>query len=490
MTVFEAALAWPPAPCDGEEQGSWVVRSHDARAASLVCLLAALSVLPACDGVVQPSGDQGTDSTWIVPRDATQPTVLASHHENCPHVTTSCRIEDEKCICPLDEIGVVSTPDPPTPPPPFPPPPPGWVSVPPSGGSGGGGSGDPCDRFGNCGADAELACPLNVTRGGFGQCTLTIDPPGAEVSVQQWGFKAPGLPAVLDQSAHTSWSGTLLTSGTVWVEFTVSGTEVIQSTELTVLPRTGSGWQWTAGDGITVGSGGLAWQGPPDRPGGVCRPGQPCPEGWIVQPHQNFSDGNGYSRAQVFGGPNQGLWYVTGVTVDVDMRAIVNPAFLPGGTAYPATGSDAQACGADPSSIVLIDFVGYNEECRFDLNHMVPFEAWMWDHETTHMTNAVTYVQQHQYPKWDARAVLEDLVHSSSSGLDDDAKELLEDIPLCVQRAAATHGHLGGILAGFPGTPVTTWWWKASAGSFEENPAGYKTWEGDPGPNPFTTPCF
>ena len=88
----------------------------------------------------------------------------------------------------------------------------------------------------------------------------------------------------------------------------------------------------------------------PDR--GVTCPG--CAEGDVPQhPRyvhpQNPVHGNGVARSQVSSGPNKGLWWVGGVTVDVKMASALNPDYLPGGVQRP------HGCGAS-SQLSLYDF--------------------------------------------------------------------------------------------------------------------------------------
>jgi hypothetical protein len=165
--------------------------------------------------------------------------------------------------------------------------------------------------------------------------------------------------------------------------------------------------------------------------------------------------------------------------MDVDMTALVNPDFLSGGTQYPATGADAEACGASPTTTVMVGFTPYNEACRGQT--MVPFETWAWDHEAEHMTNAVDYISDNR--RWDARNVLEDLVNASGPLLEADVADRLQDLPLCVQRAAATHGYLGT----FPGLPTATWFWGATPGAFYQRQQGDQWWP--VGDDPFASPC-
>lgn len=266
-------------------------------------------------------------------------------------------------------------------------------------------------------------------------------------------------------------------SGDVRVEFRAMGRDEIVSSTIKVKPRTG--WQWSPGDGITLAQGGMSWPFGYAAIGTVCRPGQACPGGWVVQPQSGFGHGNGYLRLRIDEGPNTGAWFVTDVGMNLHAVAILNPDYLPGGTEYPATGADAEACGAPGSATVMIGFIDYNELCRNQ--SMIPFETWAWEHETQHMVNASDYVAQ---SFWDPRKRLEGIVAVSADGLDALVQAELENLPMCVQRAAATHDHLGY----FRGIPTVTWFWQGA--SFYSLPQGSTWWYGNPNdPNPYASPC-
>lgn len=98
-----------------------------------------------------------------------------------------------------------------------------------------------------------------------------------------------------------------------------------------------------------------------------------------------------------------------------------------------------------------------------------------------HMLNAVIFIEQTP-SRWNPGVALEPLVASSAQGLDDAAADLLDLVPECVQRAAATHSQ----LQAFPGLPQDTWFRGASA-FFYQLPQGAAWWSG--GPNPYAAPC-
>lgn len=80
--------------------------------------------------------------------------------------------------------------------------------------------------------------------------------------------------------------------------------------------------------------------------------------------------------------------------MDVHMVGLVNPDYRPGGTQFPATGTDAVECGSSSSDTVMVSFVEYNEECRYEELYLQPFEDWAWNHETEHQTVTVQVIEQ------------------------------------------------------------------------------------------------
>jgi hypothetical protein len=111
---------------------------------------------------------------------------------------------------------------------------------------------------------------------------------------------------------------------------------------------------------------------------------------------------------------------------------------------------------------------------------MAPFENWAWDHEVTHGSNLVTYIQGYIHPTWDAPATLENIVGQPKSLAVQRATDRLANLPLCVQRAAAAHHHLGGMLTAFPGTPVPTWFWGPTQQQFYLVGANSAWWPAEP----------
>jgi len=376
----------------------------------------------------------------------------------CPTKLDACALvelhEDTRCLCTLDAIGepVPGGSGDPGPPPvwielpgfpepdfgswPFPPGGGSWPNLPPPGP----GECDPMGFMNSCFSTAYVSCSTLVERGSPGTCELTIEPAEALEEVYVWTFNGSTVNASYGVNS-TTWGGTLVQSGDVRVEFRAVGRDVTAGTKIEVVPR--SGWEWSTADGITTAQGGMTWPASSASVGLVCRPGQTCPlggGGWIVQPNSGFGHGTGYLRAPVSSGPNSGAWFVTAVTMNLHMVALRNPDYLSGGTSYPATGADAQACGESSSDTVMVGFTNYNEQCRGQ--SMTSFETWMWDHEGLHISNAI----------------------------DNAASDSLQNIPGCVQRAAATHGH----LATFAGIPTITWFWQQSA--FESRPQGDTWW--------------
>lgn len=454
--------------------------------------LRACLVMPliGCADVTQPLYDRDT-MYGTMARAAFQSLLSDS---TCIPTCTIVEVDGEAgCMCAIEGIAVnvPGGPGDPGPYPPWPEPPgfpesdPGIWPVPPGGGTWpnlpepGPGECDPDGITNSCFFSAELTCPTDVARGTVGTCVLSVDPPSALETVYVWTFNGNPIHASSGVNS-TTWRGKLVQSGQVRVEFRALGRDEIIASAIKVNPRLG--WEWSAGDGITLEQGGMTWPSSYASIGAVCRPGALCPGGAIVDPSASFGHGNGYSRAQVPDGPNTGAWFVASVATDLHMAALINPDYLAGGSAYPATSADAIACGGSGSDTIMVGFTAYNEQCQNQ--SMLPFESWAWDHETEHMMNAVGYVAQ--TPRWDPRVQLEDLVYPTAAELDADATSRLKDLPDCVHRAAATHDQLGT----FPGIPTTTWFWQPQPAEFQEYPPGAEWWHGlASDPNPFASPC-
>lgn len=468
------------------------------RAAARAIAVSTGVLLASCGGdIVDPeaSPSSAADSPWTLEYTPFEPLRLVGDTLECPGVQ-NCNITEDPasgndlCMCELSGF-LVNPDDPPSvPPPAWPPPFPGWYepgdwdegSSDPGGDPG---EGQPCDFGCPIEVSASLACSVGVTRGEVGSCKLTVEPAEQLDKIHRWVLEsdAGGMPIVLENPGPSlTWQGPVVTSGAVRVVITVGGSDVVVGSRLTVSERP---WSWSPGSGIIIHSGGLSWPPGVTSIGRTCRP-EACTTATIMQPQNSFGHGNGYTRATVLSGPNKGLWYVAGVTANIHMASAINPDYSPGGVKYPATGSDAVACGANASDTVPRSFVEYNEQCRFQPEYLVPWESWVWNHEDRHMLNAVAYVETYIYPKFDAPRVLESIVHRTSMDLDAEVTARLSDMPHCIQSAAATHGHLGGFLQGFPANPLDIYLWGSNA--FYMFPQGSVTWNAGSA-NHLQAPC-
>jgi hypothetical protein len=83
---------------------------------------------------------------------------------------------------------------------------------------------------------AKLSCsPASVARGSSTNCTVTGAPTGATFS--SWKFKDTGNNTVTSTSTNSSWSGTMVTGGTVSVQVNAGGGSTILSASITVTSR-------------------------------------------------------------------------------------------------------------------------------------------------------------------------------------------------------------------------------------------------------------
>ncbi len=149
---------------------------------------------------------------------------------------------------------------------------------------------------------ARLACTASVTRGGTATCNVT-GPTGTTVS--SWTF-SDGTNTVTRSTNRTSlsWSGVMVTSGTVSVNISVSGATMLASAGITVNPRTS--WAFTAANpvqltgtnSITCYNGDSATLVSP--PNATSVKGASCPDQAFSYVDSAVSDG----------GPNNGYLYV------------------------------------------------------------------------------------------------------------------------------------------------------------------------------------
>jgi hypothetical protein len=153
---------------------------------------------------------------------------------------------------------------------------------------------------------ASMACnPSSVTRGQNSTCSITVTgaPTGSTISYTGWKF-TDGTNNVTSNNSASSWSGIIVTSGTVSAQVTVNGSSpVTVSANLTVTNRTG--FQFTAvnpsqviANSLTCYSGSTTVTPSPPAPGST--EGVSCAD-------QAYS----FNFTAVSDGPNKGYQYVT-----------------------------------------------------------------------------------------------------------------------------------------------------------------------------------
>lgn len=345
-------------------------------------------------------------------------------------------------------------------PPGFPPPDPITWPTPPGGGGWpslpdpGPGDCDPHGITNSCFWEAKLECSTGVTRGQTATCWFSVEPSALLDHVSGWTFSGEVV-QVSSSWSGASWSGPVVESGEVRVDFRAGGRDAMVLSYITVLPRSGSDWTWLAGGSIQHTQGGVAFPDTSDAFGVTCRVGG-CGQ-MVVQP-TSFSHGSGYSHAPVPSGPNTGAWYVTGVTANIHMGSALSPAMLPTGPLRP------QSCG------------GLSSVSAWDFNHLScggnggsgwgsGFLAWAWDHEQRHADQATSFLQS--APQHDLPARAESFVSMSPSGLLDLINPVGNNAVPCVQAGVRTHIF-------HPAPTFSIWHWSSSQNTFiEQQPVAW-----------------
>ncbi len=436
------------------------------------CGLVAVVLASACTGLteVQTEGTDLPADTWP-PLDP-QAQLIAMSGNSCLQAE-GCGEVGGHCVCEIAAITAEVTQTPP--------PAPAWPEAPgwswpeqgagggPPGGSGGGESCPPGGATPGCTYTATLSCPLNIVRGNSSACILSVNPPSVLDYVESWGFQGENIATALVANS-TSWPGVLIESGDVRVEFRAGGGRAVPRSRIGVVPRGGSGWRWSEGNGIVYTQGGLQWPSGEPAIGKVCRTDLGCGQ-WVVQPYSP-SPGNGYNPQPVSGGPNQGGWYVTSTSVDVRMASAINPEFLSGGVLRATT-----QC----IPLVQINFWDFNRLTNLGCggggsSWEGSWLSWTWGHEDLHASKAVAFIDGD--PGFDARSMLESLTAMSSSLLNNAVETQVHKSALCVHTAAALHGAgLGG--SQHPVQSFDVWFWQVASSAFVKWPAGNAIWGAD-----------
>ena len=254
----------------------------------------------------------------------------------------------------------------------------------------------------------EMNCtPSTVSFGGTVTCTSNLQP-STNPSWNFWGnVQRPGPSA-------GGWSGPMVTSGTVTVDFTASdGSQQQLSAEVTVSRRN---WSWSSSV-----SGHRGGHGEIDSCMGPTLALTTSVDCTVSTTTELFSPvtwqvSNGYSSVNVFGeGPNGGFWYVGQKSARMDLREQVNQKFRDDGPPWPVTsnGTVQNGCFAAFGNLDGRNIYTVNTVC-------VPTPAFsnmvncLWPHEDQHVSIAVSAAQNSEN---DVYLLWEPLVATSSGGL-------------------------------------------------------------------------
>jgi hypothetical protein len=231
----------------------------------------------------------------------------------------------------------------------------------------------------------ELKCKSpagtdTVTRGQTVTCTVT----GAGVVVTKWTFTGPSYDGsiiwrVEDATpSGNSWKGPAVMSGDVTAEVTINGRPHSPLTaKLTVKRRTGNNWSWGPGNHwgystVTLGSapcpflGTMLYSFTDTTVAGQSFRKSYCDTD-VLTPRPSKDSTTGYSVKQVpAGGPNAGIWYVSGISYQMLTWSMVNPAITSGSSvSYALTAqADLDRCRAGTGkTITKANFYFYNKNC-------------------------------------------------------------------------------------------------------------------------------
>lgn len=100
---------------------------------------------------------------------------------------------------------------------------------------------DPSAIIGGCFWEASLLCPVEVQRGSYGACQLSLFPSQSLDSVLGWTFVGENSSATYAQST-TQWGGTLVDPGEVLGEFIAGGRLASARSVINVVRRTSGIW--------------------------------------------------------------------------------------------------------------------------------------------------------------------------------------------------------------------------------------------------------
>lgn len=385
-------------------------RAHRQRRLPALAILIVV-VLAGCTDVTDPDPAttvQRRDRWVIVPIDGPlhdeDPTAQCLAVPSCTLRSTGF------CACDIEGVDVSAAGgESPEAPPQPPAPPPGWTWPDPDTYQGGGyppaAPGSPCDPSGflnSCYWTATVTCPQGITRGSTGTCSFSINPSSALDYISGWRFQ--GAHTVYSPSGYyqSSWTGTIVESGTVTVEFVAQGSPGQATGPVTVVSRSSGIWTqsyWESKLQFVQGQGSPAC--------GPARPISGSRMGWTgslagasscVGQRIEPTGGAGYTLASVPSGPNQGLWYVANASFYFKSTSQLSAGVFSSAQGYTLTNASQvalcqTALGLPPGSTVTINFWNFNNTCE-----QVPgwggFISAAWDHEHEHFTQAETVLKQ------------------------------------------------------------------------------------------------
>jgi len=340
------------------------------------------------------------------------------------------------------------------------------VSVDPTSPDRGSGGTSPCYNCGY-GSGPMLVCPAQVTRGSVVTCSLTTADELSTV-VSEWVYTdtAGQGGGHREPSSDHTWSGTAVHGGIVSVIVdTGSGPEEYFSGFVV----TNRGWRWDSSKWSFQQGGAPACWNPPATTAGFII-------GWNtaanrcdplrLDPDPRTDATNGYSVAQVSGGPNHGWWYVTGASYRMDRGSNLNPNVLPGGPRFHvANGTQAQECrnGGLTGTSIYANFYEFNRYCKGVAMDAMITAAWA--HEGFGSTGSnghesVARVAAAQLA-YDPYAAMEPVIATREDWLRDGVRQAAFNAGRDLTNHAANHGN--GISGNWSGT---LWAYNPSDGIF------------------------
>ena len=191
-------------------------------------------------------------------------------------------------------------------------------------------------------ANAKMVFKVNgveateITRGQTGSFEV-VDGNGNEIAgatYANWSFSGddPDVWAVENGHTNRTWSGTVVASGFARCVVTIGGNPAnVSSKKITVNARQGAPWAMAALVAIPAGDedADANWGAYPNHGAAPHLLGQnqdklTAPRTEVIQPGPLVGWVNGYTRAEIDGGPNNDLWYVTNTSLYVQRRSVVN----------------------------------------------------------------------------------------------------------------------------------------------------------------------